>query len=76
MSNTTTIGSRIKELRTTKGVTLAVLGGSIGYSHAIISRWERSVYTPNAYGIIALAKYFGVSCDYILCVTDNDKPYA
>jgi len=65
------IGSRIKELRLEKNATLAKMQEATGFSHSIISRWERGIYIPNAFGIIALADYFGVTTDYILCRTDD-----
>jgi len=60
------IGSRLFDLRKKKGVTLIEIQECTGYSHSIISRWERGIYTPNVFALIALAEYFEVTTDYIL----------
>jgi len=60
------IGQRLFELRKKKNVTLLQMQEGVGHSHSIISRWERSLYTPNVFALIALAEYFEVTTDYLL----------
>lgn len=57
---------RLKELRTENDLSQASLAKAIGVSQKTIDYWERGVNEPKATYIIALAKYFGVSCDYLL----------
>lgn len=57
---------RLKELRTENDLSQASLTKAIGVSQKAIDYWERGVNEPKATYIIALAKYFGVSCDYLL----------
>lgn len=57
---------RLKELRTENDLSQASLAKAIGVSQKAIDYWERGVNEPKATYIIALAKYFGVSCDYLL----------
>ena len=57
---------RLKELRTEKNLSQASLAKAIGVSQKAIDYWERGINEPKATYIIGLAKYFGVSCDYIL----------
>ena len=60
------IGDTIRELRLEKGLTQSQLGKEIEVSQKAIDYWERSVNEPKASYIIKLAKYFGVSADYLL----------
>ena len=62
--------TRLKELRTEKGLTLIQLSKATNLSKSAISAWEVGSRTPNAEAIITLAKYFNVSTDYLLGVTD------
>lgn len=61
---------RLKEQRLLNGWTLEQLAEKVGVSHVAISRWENNIRTPNMYNIIALAKAFGVSSDYLLGLED------
>lgn len=57
---------RLKELRTDSNLSQAALAKAIGVSQKAIDYWEREINEPKATYIIELAKYFGVSCDYLL----------
>ena len=63
---------RLKELREERGLTLdklsAALGGKI--SRAALGRWEQGLRTPNMENIKLLAKFFGVTSDYLIGLTD------
>lgn len=61
---------RIKELRIEKGLTQAQLSANTGLSQSAIAYWETGQRMPNAQAIIVLAKYFGVSADYLLGLED------
>ena len=61
---------RLKELRKEKGVSLKLLASEIGVSDIAISRWENEQRVPNIESLVALAKYFGVSCDYLVGLED------
>ena len=65
-----TIGNRIKDLRQEKGLGQVELAKYLGVGKSIISLWERDECEPTASKIIALAKYFNVSSDYILGLED------
>lgn len=62
---------RLKELRTEKGLTQAQLATETGLSRSAIGFWENGERVPLASVIIILAKYFGVTTDYLLGVTDD-----
>ena len=61
---------RLKELRIEKGITQAQLAQETGLTISAISKWEQGSRVPSAFVIITLAKYFGVTTDYLLGVTD------
>ena len=57
------IGEKIKELRTEKGLSQKKLSELIGASQKAIDYWERNVNEPKASFIIALDKAFDISFD-------------
>ena len=64
------VSERIKYLRTEKNLTQMELSKETGLSQNAIAQWENGKRTPNIYAIIKLAKFFEVTTDYLLCVTD------
>lgn len=71
---------RLKELREKKGVSMddmcADLSKLYGVSIAksTISKWENGKSEPTMSYAKILSKFFGVSLDYIICLTDNPDP--
>lgn len=61
---------RLKSLRQEKGLTLEQLAKEINMSYAAISRWESKQRIPNIEALIVIAKYFNISADYLLGLTD------
>ena len=61
---------RIKELRTGKGLSQMQLAKELNVSQSAIAKWELGKTEPTASAIIALAKYFNETADYILGLTD------
>ena len=55
----------LKALRRAKNVGQAELAKTIGVSKGIISLWENGLRSPTLPSLIALAKYFEVSLDYL-----------
>ena len=64
------IGNKIKELRIEKNLSQSVLASNIGVTQKAIDFWEKCINEPKATYIIRLAKFFNVSADYLLCLTD------
>ncbi len=56
---------RLKSLRQEKGLTLQNISDAIGVSINTISRWERCERLPNILHLVALAKFFKVSVNYL-----------
>ena len=61
---------RLNELRVEKGLTTRQLAQELGVSNIAISRWEREVRVPNIENLVAIAKYFRVSTDYLCGLED------
>ncbi len=61
---------RLKELRLEEQLSVQDLGKAIGVSHAAISRWENGLRVPNIIYLVALAKFFKVSTDYLCGLED------
>lgn len=61
---------RLKELRTENKLSTTELGLAIGVTSMTISRWERLLRIPNIENLVALAKYFKVSTDYLCGLED------
>lgn len=65
-----TLKGRIKELANQRGISLPALESELGFGNSTIVKWDKS--TPNAEKLNAVAKYFGVSMDYLLNGVDED----
>lgn len=64
---------RIKELRSSKGLTMEKLGKDIGSTRATICNFENGQRKPSLDMLIKLADYFDVSIDYLVGRTDDPK---
>ena len=56
--------NNIKELCTLHNITIAQLEKELNFGEGLISKWK--VSSPSVNKILAIAKYFNVSTDYIL----------
>lgn len=59
-------GDILKSLRKRNNLTQSELGRHIGLSKAVISKYETGIGYPDFKTVIRLAKYFGVTTDYLL----------
>ncbi len=66
-----TFGKRLRELRQEKGLSAKELGKIINVNDSSIIRWENGTMSPKLEYIIALARFFNVSTDYICCLSDE-----
>lgn len=64
------IGKRIKEIRVESGLSQERFGNILSVSQDTVSLWEKGKSVPTAEYLIAMAKHFDVSVDYILCLKD------
>ena len=65
------IGKRIKELRKELDYTQNKLAQVLGVTQDSISLWESGKRIPDTQYIIALAKFFNVTSDYLLGLSDD-----
>ena len=66
----TILNKRLKELRIRNKLSQADLAKNVKISQAAINHWELGKHTPNAKAIVTLARYFGVTTDYLLGESD------
>lgn len=64
------IGKRVKEIRIEHGLSQQKFGELLSVSQDTISLWEKGKSLPTTEFLIAIAKQFDVSVDYILCLKD------
>ena len=64
------IGKRIKEIRVECGLSQERFGDILSVSQDTVSLWEKGKSVPTAEYLIAMAKQFEISVDYILCLKD------
>lgn len=61
---------RLKELRQEHKIGQVELSKQVGVSKGVISLWENGLREPGMFNLIALAKYFGVSVDFLVGLDD------
>ena len=66
---------RIRDLREDNDKTQQEIADYLGTSQTMYARYERKANDLPIRHLIALAKLYNTSTDYILCLTDNPKPY-
>ncbi len=64
------LNERLKEVRTEKNISQSQLAKDTGLSQSAISFWESGDRLPSIQAVIILAKYYNVSADYLLGLTD------
>lgn len=60
-----TIGQRISELRKSSSFSQEYVAEKLNVSRQAVSKWEQDLSAPDTYNLIALAKLFDVSVEYI-----------
>jgi len=67
--------TRVKELRIERGLKQEALADFVGSSQQTISRIENEIGNPPLDLIVLLAKYFNVTVDYILCLSNTRRSF-
>lgn len=62
--------TNLKNLRLEKKIGQVELAKQLGVSKGIISLWENGLREPSMTSLIALAKFFGVSIDFLVGLED------
>ena len=67
-----TIQEKLKDLRVERGLTLEQLEKQTGISRSALGQYENDEYKDISHtSIVTLAKFYGVSADYLLGLTEN-----
>lgn len=66
-------GDRLRQLRKDVNLSAKELGKIIGVRDVAIINWENDVNDIKGESIVKLAKYFGISSDYLLGLEDQKK---
>ena len=65
------INERIKDRRTERGLTQKQLADAVGIAYSTYGDYEQDDYFIPHTAVITMAKYFGVTTDYLLGLSDN-----
>lgn len=66
--NCNNFGENLKHLRKSREMTQQDLGSKLGLSKAVVSKYENGIGYPSFDILVRIAKFFGVSTDYLLGV--------
>lgn len=64
------MANRLKALREDRDLRQIDVAQATGIDQRTLSNYETEKTNPDSYAIIKLANFYGVSCDYLLGVTD------
>ena len=64
------IAEKLVELRTAKGVTQEDVAQNLSISNKTISKWENGASMPDLPMLIELSKYYGVTTDTLLGLSE------
>ena len=62
----TCFAARLKQLRKQRGMTQTEVAAAIGVTRSVVSLYETEMRQPSPDMIVALARLYGVSTDYLL----------
>ena len=67
------IAEKLVELRNARGVTQEDVAKSLSISNKTVSKWENGASTPDLSMVVKLAKYYGVTTDALLGLSEDKK---
>ena len=67
------LGNNIRTLRKAKNLTQEQFAEQLGVSFQSVSRWENCVTYPDVEMIPSIARFFGVSTDYLFGIPEEEK---
>ena len=70
-----TTGQRLEQERKRSKLTLEKISEIIGISYQAYRKIEKDLNMPSAETLIAIAKMYNLSTDYILGLTDDKRKY-
>ena len=67
------LGDKIKELRLAFNMSQVELSQKLGVTKQCVSNWENDNIVPSVDMLINISKFFKVTTDYLLELTDSDS---
>lgn len=71
-----TVADRLRALRAEKGITQEALAIDLRVSKNTVYYWERGTASPSLILASELARYYGVSLDWLVGLAEERKPPA
>ncbi len=65
------LGNNLKELRVEHKLTQKELAEKLSITVSTLSHWECNYQEPSVKDLIAIANFYGITVDELLCVSDN-----
>lgn len=65
----------IKLIRVTNDYTQLKVEMATGISQSVLSKYETGELMPTTQNLLILAQFYNTSLDYLMDVTDEQKPY-
>lgn len=69
------IGERLADIRKDHGDTQAALAQYLGVSLPTVRAWEQEKSAPSHDMLVTICRYYAISSDYLLGLTDVDPAY-
>ena len=66
------IGTSLKFHRELKNLTQSELAKCVGIGQQNLSRWESNIHIPNALDCAKLARFYGITIDYLIGLENID----
>lgn len=63
---------RLKKLRKAKGCSMKQMAEELGMCYTTYVNYEKNEREPNSESLVLIAKYFGVTVDYLLGINNTD----
>jgi transcriptional regulator with XRE-family HTH domain len=70
------VGNRLRKARNRVGLTQDEVANKLGVTRSVIARYESGTNDPPTENIIKMAEMYGVSADWLLCLTNDPRPVA
>ena len=64
--------NRIKDLREDRDLRQIDVAQAVGIDQRSLSNYETGKTNPDSETVVKLARFFEVTCDYLLCVSDRN----
>ena len=68
-----TLGERIAKCRKDRNLSQEYVAEQLGVTRQAVSKWENNISAPDTHNLIALAKFFDVTVEYISCGNKIDE---